>query len=167
MRNMEKTGLLAWCALIALLTAREDGLVESESQESLFITCWFAQVKKQRRFSRDVATDVDWVLNQGRTLGVRARLRHKLDYLWRSCTGELSEQNDLFRLTYALDVGFNDDGAQVMPVPARIGGRAECAAEKLWLGSGQQRRTLETGDHQCWATSKERVARRQPGNVSG
>ena len=103
MRNMEKTGHLAWCALIALLTAREDGLVESESQENLFITRWFAQVKKQRRFSRDVATDVDWILNQGRTLGVRARLRHKLDYLWRSCTGELSEQNDLFRLTYALE----------------------------------------------------------------
>lgn len=165
MRNMEKTGHLAWCALIALLTAREDGLVASESQENLFITRWFAQVKKQRRFSRDVATDVDWILNQGRTLGVRARLRHKLDYLWRSCTGELSEQNDLFRLTYALelakqydwgyhvlsdsewsgrnkilpsasvnsicllksalDIGFNDDGTQVLPVPARIGGRAE------------------------------------------
>ncbi|RSB23285.1 DUF2913 family protein, partial [Enterobacter cloacae] len=83
---------------------------------------------------------------------------------WRSCTGELSEQNDLFRLTYALelakqydwvyhvlsdsewsgrrqiqpsasvnsicllksalDIGFDDDGTQVMPVPARIGGRA-------------------------------------------
>ncbi|MDH1321408.1 hypothetical protein N5C39_23840 [Enterobacter bugandensis] len=26
-----------------------------------------------------------------------------LNYLWRSCTGELSEQNDLFRLTYALE----------------------------------------------------------------
>jgi hypothetical protein len=43
---MEKTGHLAWCALIALLTAREDGLVESESQENLFITRWFAQAKK-------------------------------------------------------------------------------------------------------------------------
>lgn len=29
---------------------------------------------------------------------------HKLDYLWRSCTGELLEQNDLFRLTYALEI---------------------------------------------------------------
>lgn len=104
MRNMEKTGHLAWCALVSLLTAREDGLVESESQENLFVTRWFALAKKQRRFSRDVATDIDWILNQGRTQGVRARLRHKLDYLWRSCTGELSEQNDLFRLTYALEL---------------------------------------------------------------
>lgn len=165
MRDMEKTGHLAWCALIALLTAREDGMVESESQENLFITRWFAQAKKQRRFPRDVATDIDWIINQGRTLGVRARLRHKLDYLWRSCTGELSDQNDLFRLTYALelakqhnwvyhvlsdsewsgrrqlqtsasvnsicllksslDIGFSDDGMQVIPLPARIGGRAD------------------------------------------
>lgn len=101
-----------------------------------------------------IGIDVDRILNQGRALDVRARLRHKLDYLWRSCTGELSEQNDLFRLTYALelarqydwvyhvlsdsewsgrrqiqppasvnsicrlksalDIGFNDDGAQVI-----------------------------------------------------
>ncbi|MED7793109.1 DUF2913 family protein [Klebsiella aerogenes] len=165
MRNMEKTGHLAWCALVALLTAREDGQVVSASQENLFIVRWFALAKKQRRFSRDVATDIDWILNQGRSLGVRARLRHKLDYLWRSCTGDLSEQNDLFRLTYALelaqqydwvyhvlsdsewsgrgqirtpaavnsicllksalDIGFKDDGTQVLPVPARIGGRAD------------------------------------------
>ena len=165
MRSVEKTGHLAWCALVALHTAREDGLVLSESQENLFISHWFAQAKKQRRFSRDVATDIDWILDQGRRFGVRARLRHKLDYLWRSCSGELSQQNDLFRLTYALelvkqydwvyhvlsdsewsgrnqgqppasvnsicllksalDSGFNDDGKQVMPVPARIGGRAE------------------------------------------
>lgn len=165
MRNMDKTGHLAWCGLVALLTAREDGLVRSESQENLFITRWFAQAKKQRRFTRDVAREIDWILNQGRTLGVRARLRHKLDYLWRSCSGELSEQNDLFRLTYALelakqydwvyqvlsdsewrgkrqirpsasvnsvcllksalDIGFSDDGTQVLPVPARIGGRFE------------------------------------------
>ncbi|MGT3828194.1 DUF2913 family protein [Enterobacter kobei] len=101
---MEKTGHLAWCALIALMTAREDGLVASESQENLFITRWFAQAKKQRRFSRDVASDIDWIISQGRTLGVRAQLRHKLDYLWRSCTDELSQQNDLFRLTYALEL---------------------------------------------------------------
>lgn len=112
-----------------------------------------------------MATDIDWALDQRRRLDVRARLRHKLDYLWRSCAGELSQQNDLFRLTYALElakqydwmyrvlsdiewsgqrqiqssvavksicllksaleIGFNDDGTQVMPVPVRIGGRDE------------------------------------------
>lgn len=165
MRDIYKTGHLAWCALIALHTAREDGTVSSEPQENLFITRWFAQAKKQRRFTRDVATDIDWILNQGRIQGVRARLRNKLDYLWRSCSGELREQNDLFRLTYALELatqhdwvyqvlndtqwsgrrqaklnpgvnsifvlksalesGFCNDGNQLRPVPARIGGQTE------------------------------------------
>lgn len=85
-----------------------------------------------------------------------------IDYLWRSCTGKLSELNELFRLTYslelakqydwvyhvlsdsewqsrrqikpsvsvnsicllksALDIGFSDDGTQLVPVIARIEG---------------------------------------------
>ncbi|EDP0418285.1 DUF2913 family protein, partial [Salmonella enterica] len=55
------------------------------------------------RFSRDVTPDIEWLLKQGRQMGVSAKLASKLNYLWRSCTGELSEQNDLFRLTYALE----------------------------------------------------------------
>ncbi|EEY4090961.1 DUF2913 family protein [Klebsiella pneumoniae] len=101
--NTDKSGHLAWCALVALQLARQDGLISSESQENLFITRWFALAKKQRRFSRDLATDIDWILNQGRQLGIRAKLASKLNYLWLSCTGELSEQNDLFRLTHALE----------------------------------------------------------------
>ncbi len=42
----------------------------------MFITRLFVQAKKQHRFSRDVATDIDWIINLGRTLGVRAQLRH-------------------------------------------------------------------------------------------
>lgn len=171
MINTDKTGHLAWCALVALQLARQDGLISSESQENLFITRWFALAKKQRRFSRDLATDIDWILNQGRSLGIRARLRQKLDYIWRSCNGELLEQNDMFRLTYAmellmehawvyqvpsdrgwsgrhqiqisasvnsicllksaLDIAFNEEGKQILPVPARISGQVEALNELL------------------------------------
>jgi len=99
----EKSGHLAWCALVALALARQNGDVLSPAQENLFLTRWLATALKQRRFSRDVAPDIEWLLKQGRQLGVSAKLASKLDYLWRSCTGELSEQNDLFRLTYALE----------------------------------------------------------------
>lgn len=109
MTPAHKTGHLAWCALVALYTARQDGRVVTESQENLFITRWFAQAQKQRRFPRDVASDITWILNQGRTLGIRARLRNKLDYMWRSCTGELLAQNDLFRLTYAMELAREHD----------------------------------------------------------
>lgn len=99
----EQSGHLAWCALVALALARQDGGVLSPAQENLFLTRWLATALKQRRFSRDVTPDLEWLLKQGRQLGVSAKLASKLNYLWRSCTGELSEQNDLFRLTYALE----------------------------------------------------------------
>ncbi|HHD7445150.1 TPA: DUF2913 family protein [Citrobacter braakii] len=99
----EKSGHLAWCALVALALARREGGGLSPAQENLFLTRWLANALKQRRFSRDVNPDIEWLLKQGRQLGVNAKLASKLNYLWRSCTGELSEQNDLFRLTYALE----------------------------------------------------------------
>lgn len=99
----EKSGHLAWCALVALALARQKGDVLSPAQENLFLTRWLATALKQRRFSRDITPDIEWLLKQGRQLGVNAKLASKLNYLWRSCTGELSEQNDLFRLTYALE----------------------------------------------------------------
>lgn len=98
-----KSGHLAWCALVALKLAQQEGLVSSDAQKNLFLTRWLATALKQRRFHRDVTPDLEWLLKQGRLYGVRANLVSKLEYLWRSCTGELSEQNDLFRLTYALE----------------------------------------------------------------
>lgn len=85
----EKSGHLAWCALVALALAlaRQDGGALSPAQEKLFLTRWLATALKQLRFSGDVTPDIEWLLKQGR----------QLNYSWRSSTGELSEQNDLFR----------------------------------------------------------------------
>ncbi|EGO3302085.1 DUF2913 family protein [Salmonella enterica] len=94
---------LAWCALIALHLARQDGHIHSESQENLFLVRWLAGAEKQRRFSRDVAADISWLLKQGRLYGVNARLRSKLEFLWRAGSGDILEQTDMFRLTWALD----------------------------------------------------------------
>ncbi|MDU5829282.1 MAG: DUF2913 family protein, partial [Mixta calida] len=99
----EKSGHLAWCALIALALARKDGTVHSAAQKNLFLIRWLASAQKQRRFSRDVATDIDWLLKQGRQYGVKAQLAGKLDYLWQSCSGTLTEQNALGRLTFAME----------------------------------------------------------------
>jgi hypothetical protein len=92
-------------------TGRKEQGELSPAQENLFLTRWLATALKQRRFPRDVTPDIEWLLNQGRLLGVRAKLADKLDYVWRSCSGELTEQNDMFRLTYALetakDMGWN------------------------------------------------------------
>src|SRR5690606_20892526 len=97
------TGHMAWCALVVLALARRDGGVASPAQENLFLTRWLATAQKQRRFPREVATDISRLLNQGRQLGVNARLASKLAFLWQSCTGELKAQTDLFRLTHAIE----------------------------------------------------------------
>ncbi|HEY2452375.1 MAG TPA: DUF2913 family protein [Scandinavium sp.] len=97
------TAHMAWCALVALHTARQDGKAASEAQENLFITRWLAEARRTRRFSRNVARDIDWLLKQGRTQGVRAKLPFKLNFLWQATTGSLEDQPDLYRLSYALD----------------------------------------------------------------
>ena len=103
MTPTEKSGHLAFCALVALAMAKESGSVTSAAQHTLFLIRWLATALKQRRFPRGVTPDIEWLLKQGRQSGVSAKLENKLNYLWRSCTGELSEQNDLFRLTFALE----------------------------------------------------------------
>ncbi len=94
---------LAFCALVALGLARQEGGVSSPYAENLFLTRWLATAQKQKRFPRSVAIEIAWLLERGRKQGPAARLRQHLDYLWRSCGGNLAEQSDLFRLTYATE----------------------------------------------------------------
>ncbi len=54
---------------MVLALARQNGDVLSPAQENLFLTRWLATALKQRRFSHDVAPDIEWLLKQGRQLG--------------------------------------------------------------------------------------------------
>lgn len=145
-----KTGHFAWCALVALHLAEQDGQVKSDMQKNLFLMRWLATAKKQRRFDRDVTPHIDWLLQQGRTLGVRAKLPQKLDYLYRSCTGTLHEQSDLFRLTYAFE-------------SAKEAGFAyQLLSDKSWHG-----RHAVTPDKHCNALYLSRTALEQAFDTNG
>lgn len=50
-----KSGHLAWCALVALALARQDGAVQSPAQENIFLTRWLATTLKQRMTTREPA----------------------------------------------------------------------------------------------------------------
>lgn len=178
---------LAWCGLIALYTARQDGLVTSPAQDNLFLTRWLATAEKQRRFSRGLASDISWLLKEGRGKGLRADLPGKFDYLWRAGNGNLLAQNDLFRLQHALhavkltgwiymvlaegewsgrrqlrlspavsgiylnrsalETGFDKDGRQRIPLPARITGEL-AGLDVLLRRSGWRRETAGAQDAQ-------------------
>ena len=100
----QELGHLAWCLLTALQLAKQDGKAQTPMNQHLFIMQWLAGAQKQKRFPKSVAIDIQWLLNQGKTYGFGAKLKEKVDYLYRSCTGVLKDQTDLFRLTYALEV---------------------------------------------------------------
>lgn len=94
---------LAWCGLIALNIARKAGMVNSPAQENLFFLCrWLATAEKKRLFRRELANDIRWLLKEDREKGLRADLPGKLEYLWRASSGDLLEQNDLFRLQHVM-----------------------------------------------------------------
>ncbi|MBK4771914.1 MAG: DUF2913 family protein, partial [Pantoea sp. Morm] len=83
---------LAWCGLIALHTAHRDGIATSPAQDNLFLTRWLATAEKQRRFPRTLASDISWLLKEGREKGLRADLPGKLDYPWRAGHDNLQGQ---------------------------------------------------------------------------
>ncbi|KEY60679.1 DUF2913 family protein [Serratia sp. DD3] len=94
---------LAFCALVALHSAVQQGAVTSPMAEHLFLVRWLATAQKQKRFPRSVALDIQQLLDKGRKRGGEAKLRTRFEFIWRSCNGELKHQNDLFRLTYAIE----------------------------------------------------------------
>lgn len=94
---------MAWCALIALELTRQEGKIQTVAQENLFLTRWLSAALKQRRFTREISVDIEWLLDHGRRFGVRAQLASKLRQLWTACNSDLSDQSDLFRLTFALE----------------------------------------------------------------
>ncbi|WP_262804638.1 DUF2913 family protein [Enterobacter bugandensis] len=102
----------------------------------MFLTRWLATAQKQKRFPRCVAPDIALLLERGRSQGPAAGLRQKFDYLWRSCSGDIAAQSDLFRLTYATEV-LKDDvwGSRVVSAKAWLAGEIPDFAQEngFWV----------------------------------
>lgn len=94
---------LAWCALVSLRLAQQEGQARSPLTIHTFLLRWLAVAQKQRRFPRSVAEDIDSLLRLGRMKGPAADLPQRLQYLWQSCTEPVTQQSDLFRLTHAIE----------------------------------------------------------------
>ncbi|EPT6140168.1 DUF2913 family protein [Salmonella enterica subsp. enterica serovar Newport] len=93
----------AWCALVALRTAQQDGQALSPLSTHTFLLRWLTVAYKQKRFPRAIASDIEGLLTLGRSKGLAASLFSRLEYLWSSCSGPVSAQSDLYRLTYAIE----------------------------------------------------------------
>lgn len=93
----------AWCALVALRTAQQDGKALSPLSTHTFLLRWLTVAYKQKRFPRAIASDIERLVVLGRQKGLAASLFSRLEYLWSSCSGPVSAQSDLYRLTFAIE----------------------------------------------------------------
>lgn len=94
---------LAWCILVAVRLAQQDGKAQSDLQQHLFIMRWLTTAQKQKRFPKNIAPDINWLLAQGKRYGFAANLVRKVEYIYRSSAGELAVQSTLFRFTYFIE----------------------------------------------------------------
>lgn len=93
----------AWCALVALRTTQQDGQALSPLSMHAFLLRWLTVAYKQKRFPRAIASDIESMVVLGRQKGLAAGLFNRLEYLWVSCTGPVTAQSDLYRLTYVIE----------------------------------------------------------------
>lgn len=93
----------AWCALVALRTAQQDGQALLPLSMHAFLLRWLTVAYKQKRFPRAIASDIESMVVLGRQKGLAAGLFNRLEYLWVSCTGPVTAQSDLYRLTYVIE----------------------------------------------------------------
>ncbi|KLP46319.1 DUF2913 family protein [Enterobacter ludwigii] len=102
-RPTEDLGHLAWCILVAVGLAREEGKVLSGLQTHMFIMQWLLTAQKRKLFPRTLAPDIIWLQEQGKRYGSSARLYSKVEYIWLASSGGLTQQSTLFRFTYMID----------------------------------------------------------------
>lgn len=102
-RPTEELVHLAWCLLVAIKLSQKQGKIRTDLQIHTFIMQWLATAQKRKLFPRTVAQDIIWILDQGKRYGFSAKLHRKVEYIWRSSTGELRKQSMLFRLTYFIE----------------------------------------------------------------
>ncbi|WPM84433.1 DUF2913 family protein [Apirhabdus apintestini] len=93
----------AWCVLVALRTAQQDGQALSPLSTHTFLLRWLTVAYKQKRFPRTITSDIEGLLTLGRNKGLAAGLLNRVEYLWSSCAGPVPAQSDLYRLTYVIE----------------------------------------------------------------
>lgn len=78
-----------------------DNKIHSSFSEHIFIFNCLVVAKKRKLFSKLVAQNIDWLLIEGRSKGVNANLKFKIEYLRSVCCKKLVSQSILFRFTRA------------------------------------------------------------------
>ncbi|AHG19707.1 hypothetical protein Z042_08800 [Chania multitudinisentens RB-25] len=121
----------AFCAQVAMKFAEQDGKIASFVDEHMFLLRWLVTAQKQKRFPKQVAPEIAWLISRGRQLGWQSRLYERILYLYYSWVDPVNQQPDLHRLTYIIEALKNagwryyvltPDEWKTEKVPARVNG---------------------------------------------
>jgi hypothetical protein len=99
-RPTEELMHLAWCLLIAVKLAQQQGKIRTAAQIHAFIMQWLTTAQKHKLFPRTVAEDILRLIDQGKRAGTGAKLHRLMEYIWRASSSEMAKQTLLFRFSY-------------------------------------------------------------------
>ncbi|EIT6900499.1 DUF2913 family protein [Salmonella enterica] len=109
----------SWAALVAIKMAWREGKITSDFSEHVFIMNWLATARKRKLFPRSVSSEIDWLINDGRTKGHHTGLRIKLEYIYSTCQKDISGQAAYFRFTRVMEILKNEGWKGYMLTPAK------------------------------------------------
>ena len=117
-QTTEQLGHFAWCALIALALARQEGRATNQVSEHVFMSNWLNKAWNEKRFSKGIAPELTGLIKKARAEGMSASLEKVLYALFKKCSRNIIEQSELFRLNFAID-SFKRYGWNTMLTTAR------------------------------------------------
>ncbi|AMH13480.1 MULTISPECIES: DUF2913 family protein [Citrobacter] len=92
-----------WSALVAVGIAIQDQKVYSKISEHLFIMNWLAIAKKRKIFSKTIANELQWLIEEGKRKSINAQLKFKIEYLYATSSGDVTMQSYYFKFTHVIE----------------------------------------------------------------
>lgn len=108
-----------WSALVAIGIAIQDHKIHSKMSEHIFIMHWLAIAKKRKLFSRSVANELQWLIDEGKKKNINAQLKFKIEYLYATSSGDVTMQNDYFKFTHTIEMLRNNGWQNFLLTPEK------------------------------------------------
>ena len=108
-----------WSALVAIGIAIQDHNIHYKMSEHIFIMHWLAIAKKRKLFSRSVANELQWLIDEGKKKNINAQLKFKIEYLYATSSGDVTMQNDYFKFTHTIEILRNNGWQNFLLTPEK------------------------------------------------
>lgn len=108
-----------WSALVAVGIAIHDNKIYSKMSEHLFIMNWLATAKKRKVFSKVVANELQWLMDEGKKKSINAQLKFKIEYLYATASGDVTMQNYYFKFTHVIESLRNNGWENFLLTPGK------------------------------------------------